>query len=198
MVNKEPRVFHFSRILNKRLPLVWVCVCVLLSWKGSDSLTFRSLFAVALIYCLAFCRTRRGRESVATAAKTFRRTKRSVNASLCSSSHGGLIQRSAAECVGSGLESVGFWRNDHACYRMRQRPRQSRAKAKVRLHSCSSQPIRRSGVGISEAACGHDLRLWMQSWIKQTKKQTKTGLLPLHCHIVELFNTAVRRKRFNI
>lgn len=28
MVNKEPRVFHFSRILNKRLLLVWVCVCV--------------------------------------------------------------------------------------------------------------------------------------------------------------------------
>lgn len=55
---------------------------------------------------------------------------------------------------------------------------QKQSKAKVRLHSCSSQPIRRSGVGISEAACGHDLRLWMQSWIKQTKNKPKLDSFP--------------------
>lgn len=63
--------------------------------------------------------------------------------------------------------------------RMRQHHRQSKAKqskANVWLLSWSSQPIRRSGVGIWEAAYGQDLRLWMKSWKNSNKKRTPSLL----------------------
>lgn len=197
MANKEPRVFHFSRILNKRLLLLWACVCA----AKLKRIWFADLSqpVCCCSHLLFGILPHTARKRICChGSENFPTDKTQCERFIMQQQP---QQTDPAICgrvcwFWSGVSGIlEEWSRLLGCGNITGKAKQS--KAKVWLHSWSSQPIRRSSVGISEAACGHDLRLLMQL-DKTNQKQSKTGLLPLHYHNVELFHTVIKQKQFNI